>query len=70
MNRKTRRDIMFGRAFSVNREMYHASPYLNPPVGIDGELFQAYLEEYRNTRGWTEDQFTMWLDSEIYPYRS
>jgi len=70
MNRKTRRDIMFGRAFSVSREMYHASPYLNPPVGIDGELFQAYLEEDRNTLGWTINQSILWIDSEIYPYRN
>lgn len=69
MNRKDRRAILFGNAFSLNREIYREAPYYRPFVGIDKELHDAYLEEDLNTLGWTNAQSINWMDSEIYPLR-
>lgn len=69
MNRKERRAIEFGRAFSLTRGYYHLYHCDRPFVGIDAELYFAYAEENHNTLGWTDAQSINWMDSSVFPMR-
>lgn len=69
MNRADRRAIKFGKAFSEKRSDYSMLAYNNPFVGIDSEMYWAFIEEGSNTCGWSSYQMINWIDSEICPSR-